>query len=277
MPSQPDLSLVVPAYAEATVIVPTLRALAEHLSARPARSVEVVVVVADAADATLELARGCVPWFEQCQVIDAGRRAGKGRDVRLGMLAARGRFRMFMDADLATPLHHLDELDAHMAANAAVVVGVRHLWRTHTRLRRRLIATGGNLLIRTLLLPGVSDTQCGFKMFRADVSEAVFSNSTVDGWGFDLEVLAAARRLGHNIDTLLIDDWRDPKSNAAGLGGDGVGRAATEVLHDLLRIRIGLWFEQTPMSSPRPRSSEPMPSAAQRRASSAASSRLPLP
>ena len=244
MPKQPDLSIVVPAYAEAPLIVLSLRRLADYLSGLPAGSVEVIVVVADAGDGTLALARHCVPWFEQCRVIDAGPRAGKGRDVRLGMLAARGRYRLFMDADLATPLRHVDAIRTHMATNTAVVIGVRDLWRTHRGVRRRAVTTGGNLLVRSLLLPGFRDTQCGFKMFREDVCEAVFGPATVDGWGFDLEVLASARRLGYCIETLMIDDWEDPKPASEGLGSDPAWRAARQVLGVLLRLRIAMWFRR---------------------------------
>jgi glycosyltransferase involved in cell wall biosynthesis len=237
MPRRPDLSIVVPAYAEALLIVPSLRALAAHVRADRSTSVEVVVVVAESDDGTLALARQCAAWFEDCHIIDAGPRAGKGRDVRLGMLTARGRYRMFMDADLATPLHHLDRLRPYMAADADVVVGVRDLWHSHPERRRQLITAGGNLLVRMLLLPDLRDTQCGFKMFRADVCEAVFGEATINGWGFDLEVLAAARHFGYHIQSLQVDDWHDPKSSACGLGSDSAGSAAAEVLADLLRLR----------------------------------------
>ena len=220
------------------MISQSLRMLADAVSTRPPGSVEVVVVVAEAADDTLELATRCAPWFGRYTVVDAGPRAGKGRDVRLGMLTARGRFRLFMDADLATPLHHLDALDPLMAADAAVVVGVRNLWRTHRRWRRRIVATTGNFVVRALLLPGFRDTQCGFKMFRADVCEAVFGSASVDGWGFDLEVLHSALRLGYRIDTLPIPDWHDPRPARQGLAGDEVGAAAREVLGTLLRLRL---------------------------------------
>ena len=246
MPRRPDLSVVVPAYAESALIVGSLRALADHVATLPVGSIEVLVVAAEGGDDTLDLARQCAPWFEHLTVIDAQEQRGKGRDVRLGMLAAQGRYRMFMDADLSTPLHHLDELTEYMTADADIVIGVRHLWQTHAELRRRLVTSGGNMLVRMLLLPGLPDTQCGFKMFRADVCEALFENASVDGWGFDLEVLAAARRLGYVIETLRIDDWSDPKPSGAGLSGEHVGSAAREVLRDLLRIRVDLWLTPSP-------------------------------
>jgi dolichyl-phosphate beta-glucosyltransferase len=242
MPSRPELSIVVPAYAEAPLIVQSLHALAASLSARPSGATEVIVVVAESDDGTFDLARECMPLFEQCSVIDAGPRAGKGRDVRLGMLAARGRFRLFMDADLATPLRHLDELAPYIAVNTPLVIGARDLWHAHRRLSRRLVATGGNLAIRGLLLPGLFDTQCGFKMFRADVGETLFAASTVDGWGFDLEILAMARRLGHDIAVLHVDDWSDPKPAGRGLGTDRVSGSAIEVFAVLLQLRRRMGF-----------------------------------
>ena len=245
MPRQPDLSIVVPAYAEAPLIVASLRTLAAYLRT-DVEDVEVLVVVAESGDATLELARHCAHWFSRYRVIDAGPRAGKGRDVRLGMLTAQGHYRLLMDADLATPLHHLDQLRTLRQRNAEVVIGVRDLPRAHKEHRRRLIATTGNRLIRMLLLPGLRDTQCGFKMFRADVCEAVFRNAKIDGWGFDLEVLAAARRLGHHIQPLPIDDWHDPKPASRGLGTDTTGHAAAEVLGDLLRLRLHYWLHPKP-------------------------------
>lgn len=241
MQSTPDLSIVVPAYAEAPLIVSSLRALAAHLRTQD-EDVEVLVVVAESDDGTLEMARHCAPWFDQFHVIDAGPRAGKGRDVRIGMLAARGHYRLFMDADLATPLRHLDRLRAHRNDKAEIVIGVRDLARAHGERGRRWIATGGNMLVRLSLLPGLRDTQCGFKMFRSDVCEEVFGDARINGWGFDLEVLAAARRRGYAIRALCIDDWHDPKPASRGLGTDTSGSAAAEVLGDLLRLRLRYWM-----------------------------------
>jgi dolichyl-phosphate beta-glucosyltransferase len=253
----PDLSIVIPAYREADLIVASLTAVADYLATCALESVEVIVVVADSSDATMALALDCAGRFPSVRVVAAGPRAGKGRDVRLGMLTARGRYRLFMDADLATPLHHLDALPSFMHDDADVVIAVRDLWHIHPGWTRRLITTVGNLLARVVLLPGIKDTQCGFKLFRADVCDAVFSQVVIDGWGFDLEALAVARRMGYRIDVLDVPDWSDPKATRDGLGHDHAGSAAARVLVDLARIRGRLWRGRYASSAPQ-RSGAPM-------------------
>jgi len=88
------------------------------------------------------------------------------------------------------------------------------------------------------LLPGIKDTQCGFKVFEATVAEEVFGRQTITGWGFDLEILAVARKLGYKIDMFPADDWKDPK--AQGLTGDSASKAALQVFRDLINVRWGL-------------------------------------
>ena len=236
-----DLSIVIPAYQEASIIERSLEELARHLDAHPIGRVEVIVVVADSPDGTADLARRAGSRFADFQLIAAGPRAVKGRDVRLGMLAARGRYRLFMDADLATPLAHLREVRRLMDDGVAVAVAARDLRSAHRGLKRRLIAVIGNLLVRLALLPGLRDSQCGFKLFRADVCDAVFGRATVTGWGFDLEVLALAHRLGYRWATIAVPDWRNPKDDAAQLAADSAWGAALDVLRDLAVIRIALW------------------------------------
>lgn len=238
----PDLSIVIPAYQEAALIVASLSRLAAYLAGHPELGrVEVIVVVAESSDGTAQLARGCSRLLPGLTVLAAGPRAGKGRDVRLGMLAATGRYRVFMDADLATPLHHLESVHRLMQREVGAAIAVRDLLTCHSSRKRRLITRGGNMLARLLLLRGLKDTQCGFKAFRDDVCDAVFSQARIDGWGFDLEVLALTRRLGHEVVTFDVDDWSDPKAAAQGLVQDAPGRAALRVLLDLLTVRADLW------------------------------------
>jgi dolichyl-phosphate beta-glucosyltransferase len=233
----PDLSIVLLAYEEAARIGPTLDELAAFLDSRDYGRVEVVVVSAarpdGSRDETLAIAESKRPLFERLVIEDPGPKAGKGRDARHGMLAASGRYRIFMDADLATPLHHVDTA-LEMARNGSdVVIAVRDLSTSHTGLRK-LISGLGNLLVQLLLLPGIRDTQCGFKLFTRQAAEDVFPRQTIDGWGFDMEVLAIARRLRHSIGVVPTPDWADV---AGGSFHHVALSAAVETLWDLFVIR----------------------------------------
>ena len=154
------------------------------------------------------------------------------------MLAANGSYRMFMDADLATPLRHFDDLANHIAGGSEVAIGVRDLVRIHKGFKRKLITKVGNILTQTVLFLRVKDTQCGFKMFSADAAEKIFSSLTIFGWGFDMEVLVLARHYGYKISTFEVSDWKDPK--ATGLVGDSPLGAAISTLKELLQIRWNL-------------------------------------
>lgn len=238
-----DLSVIVPAFMEARRIADDLETLAKFLKSRDYGRVEVLVVVADSPDGTASIAGSKAKLFEHFRVVHAGPRAGKGRDVRLGMFEAKGRYRVFMDADLATPLHHLDDFKQQVIDQRKPVgIAVRNLVSTHKTWERKLITAGGNFLIQATLLPGLKDTQCGFKIFEAHAAEEIFSRMTILGWGFDLEVLAVARQLGYEIVTIEAPDWQDPKANDSGLSGDSASKAAVQVLRDLVRVRAGLWF-----------------------------------
>ena len=236
-----DLSIVIPAYQEAGVITQTLKSLAEWLDAHDYGEVEVVVVVADSPDGTANLARAEADRFNHFQLVEPGHRVGKGRDVRAGILHANGRYRLFMDADLATPLKHLEDVAKLMERHCDLGIAVRDLARIHPGIKRRIVSEIGNILAQIVLLPGVRDTQCGFKVFRADVAEAVFRRLTILGWGFDLEVLAIARKLGFTIETFNAPDWSDPKAHLDGLSSDSVTDAALQTFGDLIRVRLNLW------------------------------------
>ena len=230
-----ELSIVIPAYNEARRIGVTLETLSDHLQAHheDLGTVEVIVVVARGHDRTADLARNAADEFETLRVLDAGTPAGKGRDVRLGMRAAVGRYRLFMDADLATPLHHLESVAALMREDADVIVGVRDLRQTHHGLRK-IISNFGNRLVRRLLDVDIRDTQCGFKAFRAPVADDLFGRQTILGWGFDIEILALAVRRGYRIETLPIDDWQDI---AGGTFTNVAVTGALSTFRDLVKVR----------------------------------------
>lgn len=232
----PELSIVVPAYQEASRIEDTLETLASYLSRHKIKA-EVVVVVADSPDGTAQLARAKADRFEDFRVVESGPKVGKGRDVRTGMLAATGKYRLFMDADLATPLHHIEDVFDGMKAEAEVIIAVRDLTSSHTGLRK-LVSSMGNWLVQALLLPGIKDTQCGFKAFSAEATEELFRRQTILGWGFDMEILGIARMLKYQIYQIPAPDWSD-KPNGTFEGQ--VSSAAIETLGELLQIVWKRW------------------------------------
>lgn len=234
---QPLLSIIIPAYQEAARIQPTLEELAEFLKEQSYKDVEVLVVVANGNDKTAELAAAKASLFPRFRVALAGPRAGKGRDVRTGMMEASGRFKLFMDADLATPLHHIATVFSSLPKEPEVIIGVRDLNTTHQG-QRKWISNLGNLAVRLLLLPGIKDTQCGFKVFRDDVAEEVFRRQHTLGWGFDMEVLAIARMQGFHIQVLNIPDWHDKPH---GTFQPAISSAAFKTLAELIVIIWRRW------------------------------------
>lgn len=233
MTSSIDLSIIIPAYQEAKRIGGTLERLAEFLKSKDYGRVEVLVVTATSNDGTDQAALAKAKLFENFRLVDLGPRVGKGRDVRAGMFEARGRYKMFMDADLATPLVHLDDFQAVIRRGGKVAIAVRNLTASHTGLRK-LISSLGNVLVQLVLLPGVKDSQCGFKLFEAQAAEEIFSRQTVLGWGFDMEVLAIARKLGYKIEFIEASDWQDV---AGGTFGNVAVTGAASTLKDLFYIK----------------------------------------
>ncbi len=234
---QPELSIIIPAYLEGARIGSSLEELADFMNRHNYAQTEVVVAVADSPDNTLEVVRSKAHLFSDFHLVLAGPKAGKGRDVRTGMFEARGKYKLFMDADLATPLVHLNDVHHHMTTNPEVIIAVRDLRAIHGGLRK-WVSNLGNWLTRAVLLPGISDTQCGFKAFREDAAEELFGRQTVLGWGFDMEILAVARILGYQIVQINTPDWKDePGGSIAG----SMSSAALYTLGELFTILINRW------------------------------------
>jgi dolichyl-phosphate beta-glucosyltransferase len=192
------LSIIIPAYNEESRIGSTLESVARHIGSRS--DIEVIVVDDGSADETSAVAAAVS--CPNLRVIRTPQNRGKGHAVRTGMLEAAGAYRLFTDADGSTPISELATLESAMKriggsgiTFASIAVAGARVERAQAGIRP---AAGrlGNWLIRMIALPGVQDSQRGFKLFSADAAEEVFSRSVVDGWAFDVEALAIARRLG---------------------------------------------------------------------------------
>ena len=212
-----ELSLIIPAFNEAQRIGPTLRRAHRVLAARPA-SFEIIVVDDGSTDGTVALVAALAGELPGLRVLCSPANRGKGHAVRRGMLAATGRTRLFCDADGSTPIEELDPLLRALAAGADIAIGSRYLAGSRvTRPQpwfRRVWSRLVNRVVQRVLLPGVADTHCGFKAFTAAAAAHTFAACTVDGWSFDLEVLARARAQGLRIREVPVRWENDARSKA---------------------------------------------------------------
>ena len=206
-----DLSLVIPAYNEELRLLPTLERLHAHLSARP-MSYEILVVDDGSRDKTCEIVEAAAARLPNIVLVRQRPNRGKGAAVRRGMLAARGRIRVMWDADCSMPPGELPRLLAPIVeGRAEIAIGSRYAEgaRTVKQPKYRVIWSRlCNKVVQRWLVPRVLDTQCGFKAFTAGAALNLFGSATIDGWAFDLEILALARRRGFAIEEVGVE-WKD--------------------------------------------------------------------
>src|SRR4051794_15840868 len=198
-----DLSIVVPAYNEEHRLPPTLARLAAYLASQPMRW-EIVVVDDGSRDDTCGVVARAMATIPNLRLVRQMPNRGKGAAVRLGMLAAHGQIRVMSDADGSMSPDQLPRLLAPiLAGTAEISIGSRYAEGARSNIHqpryRVLWSRLANKVIQRSLVPGVNDTQCGFKAFTAETARDLFSRGQIDGWAFDLEILALARRAGYAI------------------------------------------------------------------------------
>ena len=198
----PEISIVIPAFNEALRLPATLDRVERYLATAGVPA-EVIVVDDGSRDGTAEIVRQRAAHWPQLQLVAAERNAGKGAAVRLGMARARGRFRVFSDADLSVPIDDLEKLLRPLRAGAGVAIASRGLRDSQVELHqpwyRETMGKIFNRLVRIFVFGGVADTQCGFKAFTAEVADRVYPSLQTRGFGFDVEVLYRAKQAGYRI------------------------------------------------------------------------------
>ncbi|MEM7288265.1 MAG: glycosyltransferase [Actinomycetota bacterium] len=206
-----DVSVVFPTYNEAERFPGTLLDTVSYLRER-GTSFEIVVADDGSTDTTIDVVRKMASIAPEVRLVASPRNFGKGYAVRTGVANARGRRVLFADADGSTPIEEIERLEAALDAGADVAIGSRSVESDEvdrTRLAHRAFASRVfNWLVSTLLLPGLEDTQCGFKMFERDAASAIFGRQRLDGFSFDVEILFIARRLGLETAEVAIN-WAD--------------------------------------------------------------------
>jgi len=226
----PFLSIVIPAHNEQNRLPATLEQIFHFLKQQSFTS-EVIVVENGSTDRTYELAQQFAGQHDNLLVIQSEK--GKGAAVQQGMLAAKGDYRFMCDADLSMPVEEIVKFIPPALLNFDIAIASREAKgavRYNEPSYRHLGGRGINFLIQTLILPGLNDTQCGFKCFRAEVAEDVFRRQTLMGWSFDIELLYVARRHGYRIVEIPIHWYHFSDSKVSAL------RDAVRMIQDIFRI-----------------------------------------
>jgi len=203
-----SISIIIPAYNEERRLPSTLEAIGRYLGSRSWDFAEIIVVNDGSRDRTAALA--CATG---ARVIENPGNRGKGFSVRNGILKAEGEWLLFTDADLSSPIEELDKL-WRMAENenAEVAIGSRALDRSlvgvHQPAMREFAGRLFNLVMRAVTGLPFHDTQCGFKLFQRQAAREIFRRQRLDGFGFDVEALYIASRLGYRVLEIPVR-WND--------------------------------------------------------------------
>lgn len=239
MKSEIDLSVVVPAYNEAERIPKTLRRLNEYLGGN-SFTYEILVVLDGPSDSTRDVLKQLSGEIQHLKIIDRAINRGKGFTVGEGMLKASGCVRLFTDADNSTDIGHFELMKRLFDQGYDLVIASRsskdapeakqtvpQVW------YKRFLGKLGNLIVQIVAVRGLWDTQCGFKAFRAEVAEQIFTQTKVSGWGFDIEVLALARALKFKVGVIPAHWVNDERSHVGWLD-------YFRVLGDAIKVRYNL-------------------------------------
>jgi len=234
-PSSPLLSVVVPCYNEEQRLPRTIEQIERYLDGR-GTAYELILVDDGSSDGTRLVMDAAAARNPAVRVEALPVNRGKGRALAEGVKVARGTDVLVTDADLSTPIEELEHLESALAAGAGVAIASRAVKGSRVEVSqpiyRVVMGKAFNLIVQLVLLPGIWDTQCGFKLFRADVAHPVFAGLTTDGFGYDPEVLYLAKRRGVRIAEVPVV-WR----NSAPTKVMAV-RSSLDMFRHVVRIRF---------------------------------------
>jgi len=230
------LSVIIPAYNEEKRITKTLLDAGEYLKNQDYES-EVIVVDDGSADNTAGIVSGLKNKIKNLSLVSNGLNRGKGFSVRRGMISASGEYRLFMDADNSTPISEISKLLPFLSSGYDIAIGSRSVEGSNIisaqPWQRKFLGNCYALMVKIFAgLYGFRDTQCGFKVFSAESANDIFSKCRINGWSFDVETLALAKKLGYTVKEVPIN-WQDSPGTKVKI--KGIIKAG----FDLLRIR---WY-----------------------------------
>ena len=227
---------MIPAYNEERRLPASLAQIDQFVAAQ-SYPVEVIIVNNNSRDATLQIAQDFAAQHAYTRVLNQPRQ-GKGAAVQTGMFDGQGEYLFICDADFSMPIEEInkflppagDHYDVAIASREAP--GARRIDEPQYR---HLMGRVFNLIVRILAIPGIQDTQCGFKVFRREVARDVFRLQTIDGWGFDVEMLFIARRHGYKLIEVPITWYYRPQTKISPI------RDSINMVVEVLRVRLNGW------------------------------------
>lgn len=227
------MSLILPAYNEEKRLPECMEKVAKFIKQR-GEPIEVLLVENGSHDRTYEMALEYAKKYPWLKVFHE-ETPGKGNAVRRGMLEGRGKYRMFADVDFSMPIDEISRFIPPELSDYQVAIGSREVKgavRYNEPATRHFTGRVFNLIVRILLgLPGIHDTQCGFKSFSAEAAEKLFSVQRINGWAFDAEVLFLAKQYGYKIIEVPVQWYYDGNSKI------NVIQDSIKMFRELLQIR----------------------------------------
>ena len=233
---KPDISIIIPAYNEESRLAKTLDDILQYLAERKERF-EVIVVDDGSADKTASVA---LQYEEKTKgvvrMLTYPANRGKGYAVKFGMTNGQGNLLLYNDADGATPIREIERLENAIAQGADIAIGSRAAFSRDTSVKtvwyRKFMGRSFNSIVNFLLLPGVMDTQCGFKMFKRHAAAEVFGKQKAERFSFDVELLFLARKAGFTVAEVPVN-WTNIPGSKVNLVSDSFA-----MFCDLLRFRL---------------------------------------
>lgn len=228
---QDYISVIIPAYNEEARIQPTVERISSYLQENFSEF-EIIVVDDGSSDSTLTVIQNLSNKFPNIRLIHYPGNSGKGYAIKTGVLSSSGKFLLTCDADLSTPIEELEKLMPFIHKDFDIVIGSRGLQESDIIVRqpwyRQRMGKIFNILVRILVLRGLKDTQCGFKLFRGDTARKLFKKSHINGFSFDVEILFLAEKEGYRIKEVPVRWLNSPNSKV-------------KIIHDSMNMFLELF------------------------------------
>ncbi len=233
---KPFLSVIIPAYNEERRLATSLEQIKQYFSVQPYAS-EVIVVDDGSTDHTASIVEEFIPQDASLRLVRAAH-GGKGHACKQGVLASRGQWLFLCDSDLSMPIEDFAKFIPFLQSGCDIAIASRELpdsRRYGEPKYRHLMGRVFNWLVRTLAVHNIQDTQCGFKCFRSDAARDIFKTQTINGWGFDVELLFVAQKRGYRISEVPIDWYYRSHSKVNPV------RDTVNMFREVWKVRLNDW------------------------------------